>query len=137
MYTTCQFTEALYSCTSTSHDWHVPADRRIDRHEKGSRAQISVGAELWAAFGKAVGNGERSRVVRELIAWYLGIGPQPEPHSHRGSSPRKAAKKAPVPKPEIPAFTSPATPDKPADPPGTMRLANGKLVLRPAPKTGF
>jgi hypothetical protein len=41
-----------------------------DRHVK-LRRLITVGGDLWTAFGQAVGDNKRSEVIRQFIAWYL------------------------------------------------------------------
>jgi hypothetical protein len=47
----------------------MPQDRSKDRHKP--RATIAGAEDLWKKLGEAVGDGERSRVTRELWAWWL------------------------------------------------------------------
>jgi hypothetical protein len=47
----------------------MSADRSKDRHKP--RATIAGAEDLWRKLGDAVGDGERSKVTRELWAWWL------------------------------------------------------------------
>lgn len=45
------------TCVKDSHTRHRP---------------IRIDGELWAAFGKLVGERNRSEVIRDFIRWYVG-----------------------------------------------------------------
>jgi|GEM_PF-1960905 len=49
----------------------MPKDRSADRHAT-ARHIISVEAELWDEFGTVVGARNRSAVIRDLLAAFLG-----------------------------------------------------------------
>lgn len=52
-------------------------DRKADRHSSvGQHVRIQP-ADLWVSLGEQVGDRERSRVLSELIAYFLGEGPMP------------------------------------------------------------
>lgn len=42
------------------------------------RQTVRVPEALWDQFGELAGEQERSRVIREFIAWYVGQGEMPE-----------------------------------------------------------
>jgi len=48
----------------------MPEDRSKDRHK--FRASIADVGDLWKEFGQLVGDGNRSKVIRQFIAAMLG-----------------------------------------------------------------